>query len=66
MKEQGADSISRYKHKSTFYDSESLEEVNLLEKLKRIGSLDTTPEIKVQNCGLSLYRFPMKLQTLGE
>ena len=40
MKENGADSIFRYKHKTTFYDPYSLEEINLLELLKKKESID--------------------------
>ena len=40
MKENGADSISRYKHKTTFYDPYSLEEINLLELLQKKESID--------------------------
>ncbi|MFH1526061.1 MAG: transposase, partial [Bacteroidota bacterium] len=40
MKEHGADSISRYKHKTTFYDPISHEEIDLLNRLKQCGSLD--------------------------
>ncbi|MBU1677321.1 MAG: transposase, partial [Bacteroidetes bacterium] len=40
MKEHGADSISRYKHKTTFYDPISHEEIDLLSRLKQCGSLD--------------------------
>lgn len=37
MKNQGADSIMRYKHKTTFYDPISHKEIDLLKKLKRVG-----------------------------
>lgn len=40
MKEQGADSIMRYKHKTVFYDPDSLEAIDLLATLKLKGSLD--------------------------
>jgi hypothetical protein len=54
MKKQGADSISRYKHKTTFYDPNSLKEINLLECLQKTGTLDimavcgTAKNIKVR------------------
>ncbi len=40
MKEQEADSISRYKHKIRFYDPNTLKEIDLLKRLKKEGSLD--------------------------
>jgi hypothetical protein len=40
MKIQGADSIIRYKHKTIFYDPDSLEEIDLLKLLQMKGSLD--------------------------
>jgi hypothetical protein len=40
MKNQGADSISRYKHKTTFYDPDSLKEIDLLERLQKTVTLD--------------------------
>jgi hypothetical protein len=54
MKKQGADSISRYKHKTAFYDPDSLKEINLLECLQKTGTLDimavcgTAKNIKVR------------------
>ena len=42
MKNQGADSIIRYKHKTTFYDPITHQEIDLLKRLKQCGSLDTT------------------------
>lgn len=40
MKRNGADSIIRYKHKTFFYDPESLKVINLLEKLQTFGTID--------------------------
>jgi len=40
FKEKGADTINRYKHKTTLFDTESGEEINLLEYLKKHGSID--------------------------
>jgi hypothetical protein len=40
MKKQGADSISRYKHKMIFYDPHTHKEIDLLKRLQREGSLD--------------------------
>lgn len=40
MKTNGADSIIRYKHKTLFYDPESLKVINLLEKLQAFGTID--------------------------
>jgi hypothetical protein len=40
MKRNGADSIMRYKHKTFFYDPESLKVINLLEKLQTFGTID--------------------------
>ena len=40
MKLKGADSISRYKHKTAFYDPHSKTGINLLELLKKQGSID--------------------------
>ena len=40
MKEHGADSIIRYKHKTIFYDPISHQKIDLLKKLKQHGSLD--------------------------
>lgn len=42
MKNKGADSIIRYKHKTKFYDPISNKEINLLNLLKQLGSLDIT------------------------
>jgi hypothetical protein len=42
MKKQGANSISRYKHKTKFCDPDSLEEIDLLKRLQLSGSLDIT------------------------
>jgi len=40
LKQKGADSIFRYKHKTLFFDIEDNEEINLLEHLKANGSID--------------------------
>jgi len=40
LKQQGADTISRYKHKTSIYDVETGEEINLLEHLQKFGSID--------------------------
>ncbi|MEE4355946.1 MAG: IS4 family transposase [Desulfococcaceae bacterium] len=40
LKKDGADSISRYKHKTKIYDIENGEEINLLEYLRKNGSID--------------------------
>lgn len=40
LKKDGADSISRYKHKTKIYDTENGEEINLLEYLRDNGSAD--------------------------
>lgn len=40
LKEDGADTISRYKHKTKIFDYESGEEINLLESLTKNGSID--------------------------
>ena len=40
LKEDGADIISRYKHKTKIFDFESGEEINLLEYLTKNGSID--------------------------
>ncbi len=40
LKNQGADSIFRYKHKTAFFDIENNEEINLLKYLKENGSID--------------------------
>jgi len=42
MKEQGADSIMRYKHKTIFYDPISIQKIDLLKRLKQCGALDMT------------------------
>jgi len=41
LKNKGAESIFRYKHKTAFFDIENNEEVNLLKYLKKNGSIDT-------------------------
>ncbi|OVE73445.1 hypothetical protein BVX93_01680 [bacterium B13(2017)] len=40
IKRNGADIISRYKHKTKFYDPKTGKEINLLDKLKLLGKLD--------------------------
>jgi len=40
LKEDGADTISRYKHNTKIFDFESGEEINLLEYLTKNGSID--------------------------
>jgi len=40
LKKHGADTISRYKHKTRIYDIESGKEINLLEHLTQNGSID--------------------------
>jgi hypothetical protein len=40
LKEKGADSIFRYKHKTRFFDIENNKEINLLECLRENGSID--------------------------
>lgn len=40
LKEDGADTISRYKHKTKIFDPESGEEINLLEYLTKNSSID--------------------------
>ena len=40
LKEDGADTISRYKHKTKIFDFKSGEEINLLEYLTKHGSID--------------------------
>lgn len=40
MKQHGADSILRYKHKTAFYDSETKKEIDLLQLLQTRGHLD--------------------------
>jgi len=40
QKEANADSINRYKHKTTFYDSSTMEKINLLKLLTKHGSID--------------------------
>ena len=40
QKEAGADSINRYKHKTTFYDSSTMEKINLIKLLTKQGSID--------------------------
>jgi hypothetical protein len=40
LKRKGADSISRYKHKTTFYDPHSKAAINLLELLQKQGQID--------------------------
>lgn len=40
LKEDGADTISRYKHKTAIFDSENGEEINLLQYLGKHGSID--------------------------
>ncbi len=41
IKGNNADLIIRYKHKNIFYDQVSLKEINLAERLKQCGAMDT-------------------------
>jgi hypothetical protein len=41
LKKKGADSVFRYKYKTTLYDKETGEEINLLDHLTRFGTIDT-------------------------
>ncbi len=40
LKQNGADTIARYKHKTKLHDIESGKEINLLENLNKYGSID--------------------------
>lgn len=41
FKKEGTDTISRYKHNTTFYDLQTKEKINLLALLQRLGTVDT-------------------------
>lgn len=41
FKKEGTDTISRYKHNTTFYDLQTKEKIDLLDLLQRLNSVDT-------------------------
>jgi hypothetical protein len=49
MQQKGADSISRYKHKTTFFDAHSLTEIDLLEHLRKHGTIDMQVRLDPDN-----------------
>lgn len=62
LKEEGADTISRYKHKTKIYDIESGEEINLLTYLSQHGCADMTVLIgsEEEKCKVRIVAQPVK------
>ncbi len=63
LKENGADSISRYKHKTLIYDVESGKEINLLEYLRKHGSMDREVLVGKEKCKVRIAARPVDEET---
>lgn len=63
LKEAGAYTICRYKHKAKIYDAESGEEMELLEHLEKNGSIDRKVLVGAEKCKVRIAARPVDRET---